>query len=152
MSDPEFSEDFDGSAAANDEDADSTSSESFPEETTSFGPTPMETDTPSETTIFDDFNITPTPSPTGSSTSRNIDDPFTFTLDGTPTTVESGAPFTLTFLGEPTVIPASQYERFPHICQITDAEPVAIQDAASWNETGCLQGFLCKFSLYKYIV
>jgi hypothetical protein len=57
----------------------------------------------------------------------------------------------VTFKGVVTAIPEYQLAKFPHICNVSDATPMVIQNQTSWNETGCLKGFTCRSSTSLFV-
>lgn len=83
--------------------------------------------------------------------SSSTSEPFHTIITGSSTTYtftdDPNAPATVTLPGGMvTTIPVSQKADYPHICNVTDAKPIVIQNATSWNETGCLKGFICMSS------
>lgn len=149
MSDEDYSESSETTAEADQSDA-TTSYEPMPEETNSFFDLASETTSAVETGFREPQGPATTPIalpqlPTTQKSKKKVKGLVTFTIDGTPTTVSTGVPVTLTLDGEPTIIPASRFEDYPHLCYVNEAKPIVIQDEQFWNEIGCLEGFACMF-------
>ncbi|KAG0648294.1 hypothetical protein D0Z07_5520 [Hyphodiscus hymeniophilus] len=108
------------------------------------------------------FSATPPSIPSGDSSDNLSDDDaaissilsslgVTATEDGPPATtltVSSG-------LATPTTIVLSQNQTQQletlQTCFQNDSVPIVIQNATSWNETGCNLGFYCQFNTAQYL-